>query len=63
VAVFGASLEDHNERFTRNDLKNLREWSVKHNVQAPKLEVFATGGDLYGTFGLTDVDMVLDVDV
>jgi len=29
AAVFGASLEDHNERFTRNDLKNLREWSVK----------------------------------
>ena len=29
AAVFGASLEDHNKRFTRNDLKNLREWSVK----------------------------------
>jgi hypothetical protein len=28
--VIVASLEDHNERFTRNDLKNLREWSVKN---------------------------------
>jgi hypothetical protein len=27
--VFGASLEDHDESFTRNDLKNLKEWSVK----------------------------------
>ncbi len=32
AAVFGASLGDHDERFTRNDLKNLREWSVKRVI-------------------------------